>query len=77
MRFLTVATLLCIPFVTSLSIHSEELPCQSPVVTSETYIGEDKNVKVETIVCNDPPAQVARETELEKRQSSNVCGATC
>ena len=73
MRFLPIAALLVVPFVSSVSIQSERLPCDSPVVTSEKYIGPDKNVKVETVVCNDPPAG----SELQKRQSTNVCGATC
>ena len=55
------------------SVFPESVPCNSPVVVSEAYIGENKDVKVETTICNDPV--VSR--ELAKRQSSNICGATC
>ncbi|KAL4245312.1 hypothetical protein ABKN59_008334 [Abortiporus biennis] len=53
--------------------------CQSPTVVSETFIGKDKNVKVQSLRCDDivPLQDVsARDGELERRQT-NVCGAPC
>lgn len=73
MRFLPIVAIALVPLVSGVAVHSDRVPCNSPVVTSKTYIGENKDVAVETIVCNDPP--VSR--ELQKRQSSNICGATC
>jgi len=83
MRFipLYVATIIGL----SSSAYSITLPpglqsvCSSPKVASETYIGKDKNVKVETIQCAEPPRVSSRDAGdslVEKRQT-NVCGATC
>ncbi|KAK0458283.1 uncharacterized protein EV420DRAFT_1544666 [Desarmillaria tabescens] len=52
--------------------------CEGQVTLSETYIGVDKNVKVETVSC--PEAALARRGDLFSRQASNVtnvCGAQC
>ncbi|CAL1706429.1 unnamed protein product [Somion occarium] len=59
------------------AVDSETLSfCESPTVVSQTYIGKDKNVKIEGIHCaNDVSALF----DLEKRQTPpvNVCGAQC
>lgn len=49
--------------------------CHSPTVVSEKFAGENQDVKVQVVQCDNPI--VARDnSELTKRQA-NVCGATC
>ncbi|KAF8884151.1 hypothetical protein BD779DRAFT_1742022 [Infundibulicybe gibba] len=52
--------------------------CKGRVVTSESFIGKDKNVKMETFSCADAASK--RSVNLDARQSTNntiVCGAAC
>ncbi|KAF8884150.1 hypothetical protein BD779DRAFT_793181 [Infundibulicybe gibba] len=52
--------------------------CKGRVVTSESFIGKDKNVKMETFSCADAASK--RSVDLDARQSTNgtiVCGVTC
>ncbi|KAK0489913.1 hypothetical protein EDD18DRAFT_559178 [Armillaria luteobubalina] len=52
--------------------------CPGQVTHSETYIGVDKNVKVETVSC--PDGALTKRGDLIPRQTSNVtnvCGAQC
>ncbi|KAI0638728.1 hypothetical protein C8Q77DRAFT_1046134 [Trametes polyzona] len=56
--------------------------CENEVVVSETFIGEDKNVKVTQSHCDETPFVTAQGTvvsSLTKRQAdpTNVCGAQC
>lgn len=76
MRSFTIGALfILLPVVLSAAVSQDTLPfCQSPTVVSETFIGQDKNVKVQTLQCANPLA--SREDKLEKRQT-DVCGAEC
>lgn len=73
---LVALSLAVIPSVFSAALSSEILAhCDSPRVVDTTFIGKDKNVKVETLHCDNIPGEVSRR-DLEKRQA-NVCGAAC
>ncbi|CAL1697148.1 unnamed protein product [Somion occarium] len=75
MRFLFLLALLPAA-VLSTAVDSESLSfCESPTVVSQSYIGEDKDVKVENIRCaNDLTAR----SDVDKRGGSvNICGARC
>ncbi|KAF8884162.1 hypothetical protein BD779DRAFT_794074 [Infundibulicybe gibba] len=52
--------------------------CKGRVVTSETFIGKDKNVKMETFNCSDTVKRSV-DVNLDARQTApvNVCGANC
>ncbi|PBK84564.1 hypothetical protein ARMGADRAFT_1000311 [Armillaria gallica] len=52
--------------------------CPGQITLSETYIGADQNVKVETVSC--PEGALTRRGDLISRQASNVtnvCGTQC
>lgn len=74
MRFITaLLALASVPFVASLAIPQDIVSlCESPKVISETFIGENEDVKVQALQC-------ANIIEIQKRQTLpvNVCGATC
>ncbi|KAI0638716.1 hypothetical protein C8Q77DRAFT_1068999 [Trametes polyzona] len=58
------------------------LKCENEVVVSETFIGEEQNVKLTHSHCDDAPFVTAQGnvvSSLTKRQGdpSNVCGAQC
>ncbi|CAL1697152.1 unnamed protein product [Somion occarium] len=75
MRFLFLLALLPAA-VLSTAVNSESPSfCESPTVVSQSYIGEDKDVKVENIRCaNDLTAR----SDVDKRgRSVNVCGTHC
>ena len=83
MRFLSLltvaATLLGIASAASLPV-TQEPKCAHEEVAYTTYIGQDKNVKLQVSHCDDEPlvdANGSLVTSLTKRQSSNVCGAAC
>ncbi len=64
------------------TISAATTTCAKEIVAYETFIGQDKNVKVQYSHCDDLP-HVAANGEvvaLDKRQSTNstnVCGAPC
>ncbi|RPD56272.1 hypothetical protein L226DRAFT_214337 [Lentinus tigrinus ALCF2SS1-7] len=83
MRFFSLlavaATLLGTVSAASLPV-SQKPECAHEEVVSTTYIGKDKNVKVEVSHCDDEQLVDAHGnlvTTLTKRQSTNVCGAPC
>ncbi|KAK0200155.1 hypothetical protein DFS33DRAFT_128283 [Desarmillaria ectypa] len=52
--------------------------CEGQITLSESYIGVDKNVKVETVSC--PEGALTKRDVVFSRQASNVtnvCGAQC
>ncbi|KAL0959099.1 hypothetical protein HGRIS_014397 [Hohenbuehelia grisea] len=57
------------------SSRAATLACPGGTVIAETYIGKDKNVKVEYIACASNKA-ISKRSDLEARQT-NVCGANC
>ncbi|KAK0443661.1 uncharacterized protein EV420DRAFT_1723707, partial [Desarmillaria tabescens] len=63
-------------FVLISPVLSEEV-CPGQVTLSESYIGADKNVKVETVSC--PEGTLTRRGDVVPRQApvTNVCGAQC
>ena len=50
--------------------------CQDRQVVQTTYVGQDKNVKVEKAACGDLAAPVAAHA-IEARQINDVCGSSC
>ncbi|KAF8148079.1 hypothetical protein B0H34DRAFT_274601 [Crassisporium funariophilum] len=65
-------------FVAASPFASETLCKGDEVVTSTSYIGAAKNVKLETISCTlNEAAAIEDGALLEARQASNVCGAAC
>ncbi|RPD56260.1 hypothetical protein L226DRAFT_615771 [Lentinus tigrinus ALCF2SS1-7] len=83
MRFFSlltvVATLLGAVSAATLPVKHEP-KCAHEEVVSTTYIGKDKNVKLQLSHCDDEllvDAHGNLVTTLTKRQSSNVCGAPC
>ncbi|KAJ7699130.1 hypothetical protein B0H14DRAFT_3036144, partial [Mycena olivaceomarginata] len=48
--------------------------CEGQVTVSETYIGQDKNVRVQTATC---PKFGSKVKTLEARQAVDVCGNQC
>ncbi|KAF8884149.1 hypothetical protein BD779DRAFT_1801776 [Infundibulicybe gibba] len=59
-------------------VASVAATCEGRVVTSETFIGKDKNVKMETFSCSDTTKRSV-DVNLDARQTTptNVCGANC
>ncbi|KAJ6629410.1 hypothetical protein B0H10DRAFT_2184378 [Mycena sp. CBHHK59/15] len=52
--------------------------CAGQVTLSESYIGEDKSVKVQHVTCPDVSVAAVQPRALDTRQAvENVCGATC
>lgn len=53
--------------------------CAKETVVSETFIGQDKNVKLEYSRCDDAPYVSAdgHFAPAKRQTSSNVCGAPC
>lgn len=74
MRFLAaLLALASVPFAVSIAIPQDITNlCESPKVISQTFIGENEEVKVEALQC-------ANALEIQKRETLpvNVCGATC
>ncbi|RDX45062.1 hypothetical protein OH76DRAFT_1358598 [Lentinus brumalis] len=77
---LTIAATL-LGAVTAASLPTvRETKCSHEEVAYTTYIGQDKNVKLQVSHCDDEllrDAHGSLVTSLTKRQSSNVCGAPC
>ena len=86
MRFLSLltvaATLLGIASAASLPV-TQEPKCSHEEVAYTTYIGQDKNVKLQVSHCDDEPildsdGDYVPVGLLNRRQSStDVCGAQC
>jgi hypothetical protein len=70
-----VAAALLLPGALAVAVPAVEY-CQNPRVVNTTYVGQDKNVKVEHLACDAVAAPVAAHA-IEARQSNNVCGAPC
>ena len=55
--------------------------CASETISHEGFIGKDNNVKMQYSHCGDVPLVAADGevigTDKAKRQSTDVCGATC
>lgn len=49
--------------------------CAREVVTYETFVGRDQNVKLQYSHCDDAPH--VKVIGLDKRQTLNVCSAPC
>ncbi|KAF5391186.1 hypothetical protein D9757_003123 [Collybiopsis confluens] len=49
--------------------------CTGEVVVSETFIGEEKNVKLQHVSC--PVAPTVAKRAIAPRQTSDVCGNAC
>jgi hypothetical protein len=74
----TVAAAILLPLAWSRAVPTEFCTGGTPrTVTS--YIGQDHNVLVEQTFCDGDVAEAPakRAVELERRQSTNVCGTPC
>jgi len=72
---LSIAVSFCALVGTTHAAPSLDATCKGRVLVSETFIGKDKNVKMETFSCSD----TKRSVNLDARQTNatNVCGANC
>ena len=78
----TLARLYAFRFTAALFGAPASARCAFETVSSTTFIGVDKNVKLVTSHCDDEPVldsngRYVPVRSIEKRQSSNVCGADC
>lgn len=77
LSWVMMATGILVPSVLS-AVVPRAIPydlCQAPIIVSEEYIGENKDVKVQVIQCANSIA--ARDTSQFSKRQANVCGATC
>ena len=75
MRFLVVLAALA-PALASAIPENVECP-GGHLETTTSYIGKDKNVRVDRTHCVAATSLAAAESVIEKRQGINVCGAQC
>ncbi|KAJ3837808.1 hypothetical protein F5878DRAFT_642483 [Lentinula raphanica] len=74
MKLLSTLTALTLAlFVAATPTKRDTVICPGEEILSETYIGEEKNVKFQRITC---PAATTVKRALAPRQT-NVCGNTC
>ncbi|KAJ7111150.1 hypothetical protein C8R43DRAFT_1139160 [Mycena crocata] len=58
----------------ALTSRADGQVCEGQITLSETFIGQDKNVKVQYATC---PEYGSKVNTLESRQVVDVCGNTC
>ncbi|KAI0791902.1 hypothetical protein C8Q75DRAFT_732281 [Abortiporus biennis] len=73
---LGLVSLSFIPLASSIAIP-DEMYCREPVVVSTSYVGQNKNVKMEVLQCDTIDPHIIADSLVKRQTSTNVCGATC
>lgn len=76
MRFLVVLLAALAPALASAVPENAECP-GGRLETTTSYIGKDKNVRVDRTHCVAATSPAVVKSVIEKRQGTNVCGAQC
>ncbi|KAF9457125.1 hypothetical protein BDZ94DRAFT_267077 [Collybia nuda] len=72
---LTLVSFIAISGVATSSLA--EAVCAGQTTLSETYIGENKNVKVEFATCPDVVSSSFKQRDVLEARQTNVCATTC